>query len=421
MRSTEAPTGPDVSTSADRDLTFRRLMGASTVSMLGSHMTTIAYPMLVLKLTGSPLTAGWVAFAAMAPSFLAYVPAGALIDRWDPRRTMLWSEVGRGAAISAVVITILLRKSNVPLLIVAAVVEGILEVFSTLAERSCIGTVVERQKLPLALAQTEGRTHAVLVAGRPLGGLLFGIYPAVPFVADVGTFFYSVLVLRKLRNNWQASPAAGPYGEQGVNRHLWSDIRLGFHWLRDNRFAQVAIIIFSVGTLAFQALIMIFLADAHAQRLSPLSVGIVLAASGLGGTLGSVAASPLLKRDGRDGYSWIKFQTVTWFLGFAILWATAGRPFLLMAVVMAVLGLSGALGNIELDVYLMRRVNQDMLARVTSISRLASFGACAVGPALGGILVAGLGAQRALFFIMIPMAVLTATIPFPRLLHDWPR
>jgi MFS family permease len=416
MRGMTVPGSADVATSANRDPTLRRLLGASTVSMLGSHMTTIAYPMLVLKLTGSPFVAGWVAFAAMAPSILVYMPAGALIDRWDPRRTMLRSEVGRGVAISVVAITILLRKTSVPLLIVAAVVEGILEVFSTLAERSCVGAVVERGQLSSALAQMEGRTHAVLVAGRPLGGLLFGIDPMLPFAADVATFIYSVSVLRKFRENWQVSPTARSYGEPAINRHLWSDIRIGLLWLRENQFAQIAIIIFSVGTLAFQALIMIFLADAHAQRLSALSVGVVLAASGLGGTIGSVTASPRLKR---VGYSWIKFQTLTWCLGFVILWATAGRPFLLMALVMAVLGLTGALGNIELDLYLMKRVERDMLARVTSISRLASFGACAVGPALGGILVAELGVQRALFVIMIPLAVLSAIIMrFSRLLHE---
>jgi MFS family permease len=418
MRSMEAPPSPGVPTPADRDLTFRRLLGASTVSMLGSHMTTIAYPMLVLKLTGSPVVAGWVAFAAMAPSFAVYMPAGALIDRWDPRRTMLWSEVGRGVAISVVVITIFLRKTWVPLLIVAAVVEGILEVFSTLAERSCVGTVVERDQISSALVQMEGRTHAVLVVGRPLGGLLFGIDPMFPFLADVCTFIYSVSRLRKFRDGWAAGRTVGSYGEPRVNQHLGSDIWRGLAWLRDNRFAYIAIIIFSIGTFAFQALIMIFLADAHAERLSALSVGLVLAASGLGGTLGSVAASPLLKR---AGYSWIKFQTLIWCLGFVVLWVSAGRPFLLMAAVMAVLGLTGALGNIELDTYLMKRVDRDMVARVTSISQLATFGACAVGPAVGGILVAEFGARPALFFlsiVMIPLVLLATVIPFSRLLHD---
>src|ERR1700722_17072686 len=104
--------------------TFRRLLGASSVSMLGSHVTTIAYPLLVLRLTGSPFTAGCAAFAATAPSVLVYIPAGALVDRWNPRRAMLLSELGRGLAIASVAVTLALGKPIVALLITVAVIEG---------------------------------------------------------------------------------------------------------------------------------------------------------------------------------------------------------------------------------------------------------------------------------------------------------
>ena len=75
---------------------FRLLMGGSFVSMLGSRVSSIAYPLLVLALTGSAADAGWASFATLAPSVLAYLPAGALIDRWDPRKALLRSEMGRG-------------------------------------------------------------------------------------------------------------------------------------------------------------------------------------------------------------------------------------------------------------------------------------------------------------------------------------
>jgi len=77
---------------------------------------------------------------------------------------------------------------------------------------------------------------------------------------------------------------------------------------------------------------------------------------------------------------------------------------------MAILGLTGALGNIELNVYLMQNVRQGMLARVTSVNRLAVLSACAVGPALGGILVQELRVQNALIVLAvmtIPLVVLS--------------
>ena len=131
--------------------------------MLGSHVTTIAYPFLVLHLTNSPFTAGCAAFAATAPGVLVYIPAGALVDRWDPRRAMLVSELGRGLAIATVAVTLAVGRPIVALLIAVAVIEGVLEVFSGLAERRYIGTFVERNEVASALVSMEARTHVVVV------------------------------------------------------------------------------------------------------------------------------------------------------------------------------------------------------------------------------------------------------------------
>jgi len=390
--------------------TFRRLLGASSVSMLGSHITTIAYPLLVLRLTGSPFTAGCAVFAATAPSMFAYIPAGALVDRWNrrwgPRRVMLLSELGRGVAVGTVAATLAFGKPMVPLLMAVAVIEGVLEVVSGLAERSFVGSIVRQDQVSSALARTEARTHVVLVAGRPLGGLLFGFGAIFPFLADAASFIYSVLVLFGIKDNELAGKAVGAPSESPPKDSLLTEIREGLHWIHEDKFARMAILSFSVGTLIFQALIMVFLGEAHSRQLSALAIGMVLAASGVGGALGSVVAKRLLPR---VGYVWVHIQMSIWVIGFAFLILPAGRQLLCTAIIMAVLGLTGALGNIALDTHLMQ-ANQEMLARVTSVSRLASFAACAIGPITGGVLVQEFGAQRAMFYLFFftPIMLLLA-------------
>ena len=388
---------------AGRDLAFRRLLRASSVSMLGSQVTSIAYPLLVLRLTSSPVEAGWVAFAAITPSLLVHVPAGALVDRWDARRAMLVSEIGRGMAIAAVAVMVVMSKPNVPLLTMAAVVEGILGVFSTLAERRCVGSIVRPEQVPSALARLEGRTHVVVLVGRPLGGLLFGLEPILPFLADVVTFIYSVAALARVKSRWPAAGGAEAGREPTRGSRLSGDIRTGVSRIFADRFARTVIITFSAGTLIFQALIMAFLADAHARKLSALAIGIVLAASGVGGALGSAAASWLRSR---VRYPWIKLQTLIWFLGFAVLALVTRPQVILMATIMGVLGFTGAMGNIELNTYLMRKFEKDMLGRVTSVSRLMSQIACGIGPAFGGIIVQGLGIHGAMTFLFLVTSAL---------------
>jgi MFS family permease len=172
--------------------------------MLGTRMSNIALPMLALYLTGSPAAAGWTAFAATAPSFLVYMPAGALVDRWHPRRVMLISEFGRGLAIATVVMALLLARLSLPLLIGAAVVEEILEVFSTLAERRYVSSLTGPEQASSALVRLEARTHVVVLAGRPLGGLLFTVAPTLPFVADMLSFVISVGALIGLKSRQAA-------------------------------------------------------------------------------------------------------------------------------------------------------------------------------------------------------------------------
>jgi MFS family permease len=377
--------------------------------MLGSRLTTIAYPMLILSLTGSPAVAGFAVFAATAPSILAYIPAGALVDRWDPRRTMLLSESGRGIAIATIVGLLVFHWPSVPLIISMAVIEEILEIFATLAERRCVRALVEPDHASSALVRMETRTHVVVLAGRPLGGLLFELEHIFPFAADFLSFFVSVGTLLGIKRP-QAAQATRVPTSQPVKELL-----SGLRWLRDARFARIAMLLAAGMTLVSQALIMVFLAEAHARQLSSAVIGVVLAASGLGGAFGAVAGSRwhFLARQPR-----IKIQTCIWSAAFLTLALSASSwQIPCMAAVMIVLGFTGAMGNIELDTHLIRRVPPDRLARVTSIGRLMTLSASAIGPALGGILGTwGLPfAVFSLFVITLLFAAVSFRVPSPDL------
>lgn len=53
-----------------RNRDFLYLWGGQAVSVLGSQMSRVAYPMLVLAITGSPAKAGYAGAAATLPSAL---------------------------------------------------------------------------------------------------------------------------------------------------------------------------------------------------------------------------------------------------------------------------------------------------------------------------------------------------------------
>jgi MFS family permease len=385
---------------------FRWLLGGSSLSMLGSRLTAIAYPMLILYLHGSAVMAGLAVFAANAPSFLVYIPAGALVDRWNPRWTLVIAEAGRGIAIGLIVTLLLLHRATVPLVIGAAILEESLEVFAMLAERRYVRVLVDPEHAPSALVSIETRTHLMLTVGRALGGLLFGIAQVLPFLADMLSFVASVSSLL-ISKPEQIKP---PVRER--NSKLATEVRDGLRALLGDPFARDATLLSASMTLLSQALIIVFLAAAHSREVSSVAVGIVLAASGIGGVAGAVA-KPVWRLGDQSA---LRMQPVVWATMLALLSMSGRWQVPMMAIAMAVLGFSGALSNVELDSHLFVHVSLDKQARVASIGGLIEFAACAIGPAFGGVITERFGAEDAvwlLFFLTLPCVLFGLRLRVP--------
>src|SRR5947209_19773727 len=91
--------GVDVPLRRNRD--YMLVWAGEGVSELGSQVSTVAYPLLVLALTHSPAEAGVVGLAATLPLPLLALPAGMLADHFYRKRLMLSFDSLRAAALSA--------------------------------------------------------------------------------------------------------------------------------------------------------------------------------------------------------------------------------------------------------------------------------------------------------------------------------
>ena len=66
-----------------RNFDFLLLWSGQTISVLGTNISALALPLLVLALTHSPVQAGLLVAVRQLPYLLVSLPAGALIDRWE--------------------------------------------------------------------------------------------------------------------------------------------------------------------------------------------------------------------------------------------------------------------------------------------------------------------------------------------------
>ncbi len=276
---------------------FRILIAGSSISMLGSRISTVAFPMLVLDLNHSPFIAGSVTCAVVLPSMLVYLPAGALVDAWNPWRVMLVTEIIRGFVVAFVITLLLVTHGHVNIYVLMGfmVAEEILEIFWMLADRQLMSQVAQRKKkLASGQASIEVRSHTAVLAGRPIGPWLFAMSRLYPFIADAVSFLFSVIFLVLVAGRDLSEAPVRVHRK----RRLWREIADGFGWLKENWGAGIAMGLMSFTTLIAQALIMMFLAEAHDKQLSTAAVGVVLAASGAGGAIGAAVA--------RKSPGWIK-------------------------------------------------------------------------------------------------------------------
>lgn len=140
-------------------------------------MTAIAYPLLVLALTGSPAKAGLVAFVRLLGMALFALPAGLAADHWNRRQIMIGAHAVRALAIGTLGALIVLDETVYWAIPLVAFVEGGGAAVFAAAQSGAFRAVVPTRQLPGAVAVVTGREAAIGVASPALGGVLFGPVP----------------------------------------------------------------------------------------------------------------------------------------------------------------------------------------------------------------------------------------------------
>ena len=199
---------PPVPLRRNRD--FQLLWGGQAISLLGSQTSKIAYPLLVLAMTGSPVKAGVAGFAAMLGYLLFPLrgrrpgrPPRPQADHGRLRR----DQAGRGGQHRR---GRLGGAHHLRQVLVAAFVEGSASVFFGLAQRAALPMLVHPAQRPAAVGQNEARQNAAQIAGPALGGALFGLSWSAPFAADALSYLASLVTLPLIRAPMQRRCPAAP-------------------------------------------------------------------------------------------------------------------------------------------------------------------------------------------------------------------
>lgn len=368
---------------------------AGLVSDTGDWLLMIALPLFAFSATGSALGASTVFLAELIPMLLAGTFLGVLVDRWDPRRTMIVTALIQGIAL-------------LPLLLAGPDRMGI--VYAVAAVQACLGAVMNpaRQSMVPRLLQPEelGRGNALLaisdnlarLVGSPLGGLAFAVsgLPGVVIVDAVSFGATAVLVAFTRR-----LPRAGGDGEaepaQAVERRLLREWAEGIGLVArtgDLRTIAAITVLGSVAQGVFLVLFIVYVTENLGA--GDTEVGLLRGVQAIGGVLGGLLTGMLVRRVAPRllvGAGYLVFgalSLLTWNLApvTTSVWVYAG-----LFIAMGLPAVATATGEITLvQTVTPRAALGRVIAAVTTLSGAAQ----GVGLLAGGILAETVGAVTVL-------------------------
>ncbi len=374
MRAREA-TGPARPVPLWQNHDYLLLWAGQAISVVGTQVTQIAFPLLVLALTGSPAAAGFVAAARTVPYLLFTLPAGALVDRWDRKLTMILCSAGSAAALASIAVAYALGTLTIAQLAIVSFVEGTFAVVFGLAETSALPHVVSKAQLPAAVAQQQLQYSMGGIIGPPLGGALFSASPLLPFAVDAASYAASSLSLGAIRTRFEGARAV-------AGRSLWGEIAEGVRWLWRQPLVRFMALLTGLINFALSGNTLIVIVLAARQGASPAVTGAIFAAAGVGGVLGALLAPRVQRRltfgQAIIGLSWCFTATL-------LMFSVAVSPALIM-VVLATLSLVGPSYDTVQLTYRLALIPDALQGRVNSVFRLVAQGMSPLGLALTGVL-----------------------------------
>jgi MFS family permease len=381
---------------------FGRFWLGQTVSNLGSSFTLFALPLLVFKLTGSPINLGVTTACEFVPYLLFGLVIGAWVDRVDRKRLMIATDLARAAVIATIPLLAALGALSVGWVYTVAFCSATLTIAFDAAEFAAIPSLVPSgEDLVTANGRVQASYSAAQIAGPLLAGLLLTVTPVQQVLLfDAASFLVSAGMLLLIATTFNA-PRPDGEARRAIRQEVVDGLRyvLGHPVLR-NISAMMALINL-VGATVYAQLVVFAKRQLDA---SDSRVALLYSAGSAGVVLLSLAAGPLRRR--------LSFSVAA--LGalmadglLTVVLAATRQYWVALALWAAISGL-GIFFNINTGSLRQQIVPNHLLGRVMSIAGVLAWSAIPVGALAGGWAVERSGSVALVYGVIGALVALLA-------------
>jgi MFS family permease len=257
------------------------------VSLIGSGVTSFALSIWVYQRTGSATQFALIAFCGVLPSVLLSPLAGALVDRWNHRWTMILSNTG--GALSALMIASLLAAGWLEIwhIYVVAAINSTLSAFLWPAYTAATTLLIPKQHLGRAGGMLQMGQAIVQLSAPGLGSLLLEIIQLQGVILfEFTACFFALATLLCVRfPKIKTTPTGGSEKDS-----LLHEVAYGWAYLT-SRPGLLGLLIFFATSNFLSGIVGVLFGPLVLSFASPIVFGTLLSIAGIGTLVSSLVMS----------------------------------------------------------------------------------------------------------------------------------
>jgi len=382
---------------------FRWLLASSWTSNIGDGIALAAAPLLIASMTSSPILVAAGAVLQFLPWLILGLHAGAIADRFDRRRLVMFANAARAIVLAGLCVFLFTDTANIWVVLAAAFLYGTAEVFVDTASSTLLPMLVKPADLGIGNARLQaGYLVANQFAGPPVGAFLFAAGHALPFLVEVVCVLLAVVLISRMART-PVPPRSVSIAEPVEARSpVHTDIAEGVRWMWRNPPVRMLVLIILTFNITWAAPwgVLVLYATEH-LHMGAVGYGTLTTASAAGGILATLTFGWLERH--------VSFATlmrvalsleVLMHLAFAL--TNVGWVAL---VIMFVFGTYAFVWGTISTTVRQRLVPHELQGRVASVNMVGVFGGMVIGQALGGVIAQVWGLTAPWWFAFVGAAI----------------
>jgi len=364
-----------------RHRNYQLFFAGQLISLIGTWMDQVAEAWLVYRLTGSALLLGTVAFASQIPVFLLAPIGGALADRVDRRKILIFTQSAMMFLTFILAWVTLSHRVKIWQVVTLAALTGVVNAIDLPARQAFVVDMVSRADLVNAIALNSSMFNGARVVGPALAGIVVAaIGEGWCFFANGISFLAVIAGLAMMKIDRPRMAIQGSPLENIIE---------GFKFV--GKSGPVRALMLLLGLVSFTAMPYAVLMPLFADKVlhgGAQALGLLMGCSGVGALCGALT---LAMRKSLKGLSlWVAVSCAGF--GLVLLVFSFSRWLWLSAVLLVPAGFCMMIQMASSNTLIQSMVPDRLRGRVMSVYAMTFMGMAPLGALLAGSLAHKLGA-----------------------------